>query len=805
MGGEDCVEAEDNTVFVAVGKNLKEGKSVLSWAVNNFAGTGRRICLLHVHQPTQLLSTLDGKLLDTKLKQAVVTTCQELERQRMNKLMNQYLAFLCQAGIPRDKVCLEMNVVEKGIVQAVCEYNIRWLVMGAAAVKYFSKKLLKLKSNKAIFVCQHAPLSCHIWFICSGCLIYTRAQKFESVDSVLPRSDGLCSPRRNGGTIMVHDISKGSDETSDNWEETSKSVEGMSGVKSNTPLKTKTEMKISPLHVEDQCQTHTLRSPSLLPHLEDKSNRKTIDVWTKLEHAIEAAQNVKQRSIEESLQLLRAEEDAMEALREAEASEKVCNVEVKRRKEIEQMLVLQTQELEKLKFLYYGLAEELQKMNELQAVLVNQIKQSTSAEKELEEKIIQAVELLKTFKARRNALQRERDTVIRELDGLKKLLKPDIVDSLGPKFFEIAFSDITEATGNFDPSLKIGEGNYGSVYKGIHRGLNVAIKMLPSFGSMSDSEFEYEAEAMSKVRHPNIVTLIGYCSESKSVVYEYLENGNLEDHLSLQARFRPLPWQYRIRIALEMCSALIFLHSNSPCLIHGNLKPSNIILDAQFVSKISDLGICRLISKSGNPFYCALDNREASIYVDPEYITVGELTAKSDVYAFGIVVLQLLTGSLTSGVVRDVCCALKSEKITEVLDFSAGDWPIEEAKQLAFLGMRCCQTVSSNRPDLISEVWPVLEPMKYKLCTLSSDLNSSCSLPKSQKRIPPHFICPILKEVMEDPCIAADGFTYEADAIKGWFDSGHKTSPMTNLKLDHCDLLPNFALYYAIQEWLQHP
>lgn len=194
-----------------------------------------------------------------------------------------------------------------------------------------------------------------------------------------------------------------------------------------------------------------------------------------------------------------------------------------------------------------------------------------------------------------------------------------------------------------------------------------------------------------------------------------------------------------------------------------------------------------------------------TIYVEPEYITAGELTAKSDVYAFGIVVLQLLTGRLTSGVVRDVCCALESGNLSTVLDFSAGDWPIEQAKQLAFLGMRCCQTISSNRPDLISEVWPVLEPMKYNLCSLSSDLNSSCSLPKSQKRIPPHFICPILKEVMEDPCIAADGFTYEADAIKGWFDSGHKTSPMTNLKLDHCDLLPNYALYYAILEWKQLP
>nr|GMC64847.1 U-box domain-containing protein 32 isoform X1 [Ipomoea batatas] len=683
--GEGVYDVE-NTVFVAVGKNVKEGKSTLYWAVKSFSR--KRICLLHVHQPTQLLSAMDGKLSNTKLKQAAVKACQELERQKMHKLINQYLVFLDQAGIQGDKMWLEMNDVEKGIVQVIREQNIRWLVMGAAAEKYYSKDL--------------------------------------NVGSVLPSPSELSSPRRNGDTVTLDELAKGSDdENADNCQETSTSVKVMNELKSTTSMSVETKEKNSPSDLGNQCQAHMFRSWSP-PQLEEKSNRETTDDRSKLEHAITDAENAKQRAFEESLRRWRAEEETMEAIREAEASEKVCAEEVKRRKEIEEMLALQTQELEKLKVQHNQVSEELQMIKEQEPALQDQIKQSSCVEKELEEKIIQAVELLITFKARRDALKMERDTAIRELNILKKLVKEDNADFLGLRFFEFSFSDITEATKNFDPSLKIGEGNFGSVYKGILRHLKVAIKMLPSNGSISDSEFEYEAEALSRVRHPNLVTLIGYCSESRSVVYEYLDNGNLEYHLFSQARSRLLHWQYRIRIAIEICSALIFLHASSPCLVHGNLKPSNILLDAKFVSKISDLGIIRLISKSGNPFNCTtpstMDNPEASIYVDPDFVKEGDQTAKSDVYAFGIVILQLLTARPASGIVRDVYC---------------------------------------------------------------------CSG----------------KEVMEDPYIAAEGFLhYEADAIKGWLYSGHETSPMTNLTLDSLRwLIPNYALYYAIQEWQQQP
>lgn len=312
-----------------------------------------------------------------------------------------------------------------------------------------------------------------------------------------------------------------------------------------------------------------------------------------------------------------------------------------------------------------------------------------------------------------------------------------------------------------------------------------------------------QVEVLSRVRHPNLVSLIGACPESRSLVYEYIENGSLEDFLSTPAKIHALLWQTRIRIAIEICSVLVFLRADHSCNVHGNLKPSKILLDQNFVCKISDLGIYNLMSQNENPFTCNNDP-EIKAYTDPEILENGVRTSETDVYSFGIILLRLLTARPASTVVRDVKCASERGNLNAVLDLSAGEWPLEQAKQLADLALRCCETNSLYRPDLSSEIWVFLEPFKDLCHQSQSTSTSTSSNSRSQQKIPSHFVCPIFQEVMKDPCIAADGFTYEADAIKGWFGSGHKTSPMTNLKLENCDLLPNYALYYAIQEWQQH-
>ena len=249
----------------------------------------------------------------------------------------------------------------------------------------------------------------------------------------------------------------------------------------------------------------------------------------------------------------------------------------------------------------------------------------------------------------------------------------------------------------------------------------------------------HQVEVLSRVRHPNLVTLIGMCPESRSLVYEYLKNGCLEDHLAGKDKSPPLPWQIRTCIATEICSALIFLHSNIPRIVHGNLKPSNIFLDANFVSKLGDLGIASLIPQNEDPAnftQICNDPNGTFVYMDPEYIETGKLTQESDVYSFGIILLRLLTARPLSGIVKDVKCALENDSISGLLDVSAGDWPLEQAKELALLAMRCCEKNRLNRMDL---------SVVHEVMRTSCAASESCLISKKLLRTPSHFVCPIFQ------------------------------------------------------------
>ncbi|KAJ3689821.1 hypothetical protein LUZ61_018985 [Rhynchospora tenuis] len=386
-------------------------------------------------------------------------------------------------------------------------------------------------------------------------------------------------------------------------------------------------------------------------------------------------------------------------------------------------------------------------------------------------------------------LQLERERVIAEFEKLHQTLTTSN-DSLGALNFEFSFSELEQATENFSDLRKIGEGGFGCVYKGFLRNTMVAIKKLHPHSLQDRSQFEQEIVILSKLRHPNLVTLIGACSEASALVYEYLPNGNLEDRLMCTGDTSPLTWQVRTRIIGELCSVLIYLHSTKPYpVLHGDIKPDNILLDANLVSKLSDFGISCILnnSSSNNTFLHHTKNPRGTYqYMDPELFTTGTLTTKSDVYSFGIIVLRLLTRKPPMNIRNVVENALENNQLHLIMDTSAGDWPFVQAKQLAELGLRCTDLPRRHRPDLESQ-WEVVEP-----------LMKAASLP-----VPSYFICPIRQEVMRDPHIAADGYSYEAEAIKGWFQNGYNTSPVTNLVLPHLEIFPNHTLHTAIQKWLQ--
>nr|CAB3467130.1 unnamed protein product [Digitaria exilis] len=156
-------------------------------------------------------------------------------------------------------------------------------------------------------------------------------------------------------------------------------------------------------------------------------------------------------------------------------------------------------------------------------------------------------------------------------------------------------------------------------------------------------------------------------------------------------------------------------------------------------------------------------------------------------------------GKPPDGIKKIVEDAMEKGNLRSVVDTSAGEWPDVHAQQLAYLAISCMELSRRCRPDLSGEVWGVVEAMRDDAAALSSASSSRSA--SNEICTPSYFICPISQDVMNDPHIAADGFTYEAEFIRSWLDSGHDTSPMTNLRLEHDELIPNRALRSAIQEW----
>ncbi|PIA37281.1 hypothetical protein AQUCO_03000107v1 [Aquilegia coerulea] len=216
--------------------------------------------------------------------------------------------------------------------------------------------------------------------------------------------------------------------------------------------------------------------------------------------------------------------------------------------------------------------------------------------------------------------------------------------------------ELKTATKNFSRSLAIGEGGFGCVYKGIIKSpedpqskLTVAVKQLGKRGLQGHKEWVTEVNVLGVVEHPNLVKLVGYCADDdergiqRLLIYEYMPNRSVEDHLSAKSS-TPLSWPMRLKIAQDAARGLAYLHEEMDFqIIFRDLKTSNILLDEQWNAKLSDFGLARLGPSEG------LSHVSTAVvgtlgYAAPEYMQTGRLTAKSDVWSYGVVLYELLTG-----------------------------------------------------------------------------------------------------------------------------------------------------------------
>ncbi|XP_058075294.1 probable LRR receptor-like serine/threonine-protein kinase At1g06840 [Magnolia sinica] len=295
----------------------------------------------------------------------------------------------------------------------------------------------------------------------------------------------------------------------------------------------------------------------------------------------------------------------------------------------------------------------------------------------------------------------------------KRLLSRIPIKIDGVKDF--TFGEMALATNNFSNSTQVGQGGYGKVYRGVLAdGTVVAIKRAQEGSLQGQKEFFTEIELLSRVHHRNLVSLLGYCNEEgeQMLVYEFVPNGTLRDHLSAKAK-EPLSFAMRLRIALASAKGILYLHTEAdPPIFHRDIKASNILLDSKMTAKVADFGLSKLAPvpdvEGIVPDHVSTVVKGTPGYLDPEYFLTHKLTDKSDVYSLGVVFLELLTGmhpiSHGKNIVREVNMSYQSGMMFSVIDSQMGSYPSECVEQFVSLALRCCQDETDGRPSMAEVV-----------------------------------------------------------------------------------------------------
>ncbi|XP_058073094.1 G-type lectin S-receptor-like serine/threonine-protein kinase At4g03230 isoform X2 [Magnolia sinica] len=291
----------------------------------------------------------------------------------------------------------------------------------------------------------------------------------------------------------------------------------------------------------------------------------------------------------------------------------------------------------------------------------------------------------------------------------------DGIQGLDIPFFH--FEYIVTATDNFSDSNKLGQGGFGSVYKGeLPGGQEIAVKRLSSGSGQGLEEFKNEVILIAKLQHRNLVRLLGYCVEGdeKMLLYEYLPNKSLDFFIFDEKRSKLLDWEKRFDIILGIARGLLYLHQDSRLkIIHRDLKTSNILLDEEMNPKISDFGIARIFG--GNQTQANTHRVVGTYgYMSPEYALHGLFSMKSDVYSFGVMLLEIISGKKNNGFYDDErslgllglawllwseerWCDLVDPSISKTCDGN-------EVMKCIHVGLLCVQEDARNRPSMASVV-----------------------------------------------------------------------------------------------------
>lgn len=772
------------TVAVAV-NGSKNSKYALKWALEKFIPQGIIFFrLVYVRPKITLIPTPMGNYLPiSKVRDDVASAYRKDVETQTNSMLQPYKNMCNQRKVEAEAVVIEADDVVESVSAEINRYTVSKLVIGASSRNIFTRKFKGGKLSSKFSEC--IPTFCALYVVSKG--------KLSCVHASTDRIAHECTSTNVSCSSLSH--------TSSGRSEWVNSEMGKSSLASSSSLQSQRNQDPK---VIDQDFVDMIQCP------DDKFHTEIVSFPTNEDFTSSSSNTLIQCINSTASSCKSSQTDRLSWNYDQASTSDIANKsslpqnEVTVDFELERLRI----ELRHLQGMYEVAHDEFFDASRQLTVLSARHEEETSRLNEIRIREEKAREIARIERERREATEKEAEYV-RECAEKEALYRKDAEDGAAyeasekrrleshlacshEQYKKYSWEDIESATSLFSDARKIGSGANGKVYKASFHHTIAAVKILHSNEGRETQQFKQELEILGRIRHPHVLLLLGACPDHSCLVYEYMENGSLEDRLQCKNNTPPLPWHYRYRIAWEIASALVFLHNSKPSpIIHRDLKPANILIDNNFVSKIGDVGLSTLLP--------ALDYTKATMYkdtapvgtffyMDPEYQRTGLLSPKSDTYALGMVILQLLTGKPPMGLAYIVETAMEEDLLVDVLDYGAGQWPNEETRQLALLGLSCMEMRRKDRPELKDMVLPVLERLK-DFADNAQDLAA-----------PGHFICPILKEVMEDPCVASDGYTYERRAIERWLSMNDK-SPCTNTKMPDKNLITNRLLPSEINDW----
>ncbi|KAL4577897.1 hypothetical protein LXL04_014012 [Taraxacum kok-saghyz] len=766
-------------VYVAIGNDVQEGFATLEWTLRKWSSSPISIVILHADINRDYVYTYYGKLPASYVNDESVDLLNKYQQGKLNKILQQYIDFCGEVKTETLNIEKYDEPIHTRILQLISGLRICKLVMGATFFKSFSSGkfgnlVMGLKKLQ-----QKKPDFCEFYLISGGKLFFL---KEENNEGFIEDDQGMTIAKLNKkrGSFKgwigkmypknTRDSSSSSSSSADSpsiWERSTEEIEEYFNqlLNSNEDEEESETGQASNAIFENNEFTELIIPHDLNPR------QKTGFLRVKISEARDAI-HLKRREAKESARRYSKAEWAINLCNSrVEDIEARLNEEATHRGDIEKELETVEEQLTETR---NGIEHNKSKLDctlEIQRELSNKLKSSTLSKSQSEEQLTKLIHKRGDMIQEIEKLRKQKDVMRRRIEFCRDKDAIETITRLNHLSFfykEFTSDEIKSGTEHFSENFRVKcSGDFTNVYRARINQTTVAVKVY----EVSEAEFGSNVKALIRLQHPHLVAMLGFCTELKCIVFEYMHGSSLRNVLFSNSRKKQaLNWHSRVCIAAEVCSGLTFLHLSKPNpIVHGNLNVFNILLDRNNVAKLHGFRL---------------------------HSSYNEFEIRSDIKDFGSLVLQLLTGRNWCGLPDEV----NEAAVMEVFDQRDGEWPLQVAMELARIAIMCSGGFTG-----MTMVMTEMEEVRKKADDVAAEVGCTVSGFNvdldEEIVVPSFFFCPILQDIMRDPHVASDGFSYEFSAIERWIGMGHNTSPLTNLELEHKRLTPNLTLRSLIQDW----